>query len=167
MLEAIRSLFRYRGTRVITCPETGHGEAVQVDAPHAAWTNLTGHGHLRLDSCTRWPERQGCAESCLRQIEAAPDGCLVQKVLQSWYTGKACVYCHKPFGLINWADHHPTLMSQDLITQDMVTRTWSEIAPRDLPDTLKTSSPVCWNCHIAETFRREHPELVTDRNWQH
>ena len=24
--------------------------------------------------------------------------------------------------------------------------------------------PVCWNCHIAESFRREHPDLVTDRD---
>jgi hypothetical protein len=23
--------------------------------------------------------------------------------------------------------------------------------------------PVCWNCHIAQTFRRVHPELVVVR----
>ena len=163
MFESIRSFFRYRGTRVITCPETGHGEAVRVDSPYAAWTNLVGQRPaLRLDSCTRWPERQGCAESCLRQIEAAPDGCLVRNVLQSWYTGKSCVYCHKPFEHINWTDHRPTLMSPGRLTRE-----WREIAPRDLPEVLKTHWPVCWNCHIAETFRREHPELVTDRDWPH
>ena len=163
MFESIRSLFRYRGTRVITCPETGHAEAVRVDAPHAAGTNLTGHGtELRLDSCTRWPERQGCAETCLRQIEASPVGCLVRNVLQSWYADKVCVYCHKAFGLINWTDHRPTLMGPDLVTHE-----WSEIAPRDLPELLKTYWPVCWNCHVAETFRREHPGLVTDRDWRH
>ena len=28
---------------------------------------------------------------------------------------------------------------------------------------MGTHLPVCWNCHIAESFRREHPELVVDR----
>jgi len=23
----------------------------------------------------------------------------------------------------------------------------------------------CWNCHIAETFRRRFPDLVVDRPW--
>ena len=29
---------------------------------------------------------------------------------------------------------------------------------------LATSLPMCWNCHVAESFRRLHPELVTDRD---
>ena len=32
-----------------------------------------------------------------------------------------------------------------------------------LPEIFATHQPVCWNCHIAESFRRLHPELVTDR----
>lgn len=163
MLGAIRSLFRYRGERVITCPETGHAEAVRVKASHAAWTNLIGRKpDLRLDSCTRWPEREDCAQACLSQISDAPDGCLVRNILHSWYAGKECVFCHKAFGTINWTDHRPALLSPSRITYE-----WSDIAPRDLPEVLATHRPVCWNCHIAETFRREHPELVTDRNWRH
>lgn len=23
--------------------------------------------------------------------------------------------------------------------------------------------PVCWNCHIVQTFRREHPEMIVER----
>ena len=163
MLETIRSLLRYRGTRVITCPETGCSEAVQVDAPHAAWTSLTGHApELRLTSCTRWPERLGCAEACLKQVEASPDGCLALNLLRSFYDGKSCAQCRKPFAHINWTEHRPALMSSDLVTHE-----WSEIAPRDLPHVLTTHLPVCWNCHIADTFRREHADLVTDRDWKH
>src|SRR6266576_3849706 len=40
---------------------------------------------------------------------------------------------------------------------------WNEIPLEHLQQTLSTHWPVCWNCHIAETFRRRHPELVTDR----
>jgi hypothetical protein len=32
-----------------------------------------------------------------------------------------------------------------------------------LQETFATHQPVCWDCHIAQTFRREHAELVTDR----
>ena len=163
MFNSIRALFRFRGTRVITCPETGRSEAVHVDAPFAAWTALTWRRPvLRLDACTRWPERQDCPESCLRQIEAAPDTCLARNMLHSWYAGKSCEFCRKPFGEINWNDHRPTLMSPA-----GVTREWNEISPRDLPEVMKTHVPVCWNCHIAETFRREHPDLVVDRDWKH
>jgi hypothetical protein len=28
---------------------------------------------------------------------------------------------------------------------------------------LATHVPVCWDCRVAKTFRREHPELLTDR----
>jgi len=45
-----------------------------------------------------------------------------------------------------------------------VTREWSDVPPARLLDSLRTDSPVCWNCHVAATFRRTHPELVTDRD---
>jgi hypothetical protein len=32
---------------------------------------------------------------------------------------------------------------------------WREIRPEKLYDVLATHMPICWNCHIAETFRRE------------
>ena len=30
-------------------------------------------------------------------------------------------------------------------------------------EAMSASLPVCWNCHVAPTFRREHPGLVVDR----
>jgi len=44
-----------------------------------------------------------------------------------------------------------------------MTREWVDIAPERLQAAPASSVPVCWNCHIAATFRRQHPELVTDR----
>jgi len=37
------------------------------------------------------------------------------------------------------------------------------IPAEKLQEVLRTDWPVCWNCHVAETFRREHPELVVNR----
>jgi len=69
-----------------------------------------------------------------------------------------CVYCHKPFGEIHWHDHPPGLVDEQGKTVQ-----WNEIPLENLQQTLNTHWPVCWNCHIAESFRRQHPELVTDR----
>jgi hypothetical protein len=44
-----------------------------------------------------------------------------------------------------------------------MTVSWDDVPPEKLADVFQTYQPVCWSCHIAETFRRDHPELVTDR----
>ena len=56
----VRAYVRYRGRRVVTCPETEQYAAVDVDAIHAAVSSLSGVPQLRLTSCSRWPEREGC-----------------------------------------------------------------------------------------------------------
>jgi hypothetical protein len=43
---------------------------------------------------------------------------------------------------------------------------WSEIPAEELPEVFETHLPVCWSCHIAETFRREYPKRVVDRPWK-
>lgn len=150
---------KYRGKRLITCPETRRPAAVDVDATHAALTALGGHPDLRLKTCTRWPERQDCGQECLMQIEISPEECLVRNVLTNWYSGKHCVWCGRQFGEIQWMDHKPALLSADGRTVE-----WSEVAPEKIPDVLATHYPVCWDCHITGTFCRKHPEMVVDRS---
>src|SRR6188472_3964789 len=77
---ALREFLRYRGTRVVTCPETRQPVAVRVDKEHAAVTSALGEEHLRLESCTRWPEKRHCGQECLAQIEESPEGCLVRNM---------------------------------------------------------------------------------------
>jgi hypothetical protein len=31
---------------------------------------------------------------------------------------------------------------------------------------LQTHLPVCWDCYIAQTFRRDHPDMVVYRPWR-
>jgi hypothetical protein len=45
-----------------------------------------------------------------------------------------------------------------------VTREWVDVPVDRLRIALLTSLPVCWNCHVAETFRRTHPDLITERD---
>lgn len=55
-------------------------------------------------------------------------------------------------------ERKPALMSPERRTVE-----WHEVPAETLPEVLSTYRPVCWSCHIAESFRREHPELVIER----
>jgi hypothetical protein len=148
---------RFAGDRIITCPETGEAEVVRLDARHAASTSLGGDPRLRLESCSRWPERRDCGQECLAQIETAPDGCLVRSRLESWYTGARCCLCGTWFGPIRWLDRKPGLLGPDGAAVS-----WDDLTPVDLPAFLSTHRPLCFNCLVAETFREKFPERVVD-----
>jgi hypothetical protein len=159
-VSSLRQYLKLRGPRVVTCPFDKTEAAVEVDALLAALASLESPS-LRLKSCTHWPERGLCGQECLREIETSPDGCLVREKLANWYMGKSCVLCGKHFGEIDWMEHKPALMAADHCTKE-----WSQIRYEELHGILETHLPVCWNCHIAATFRRQYPDLVTDRPWK-
>ncbi len=150
----------YRGKRVVVCPETRRYVAVDVDALHAAAAATEGETELRLASCTRWPERGDCDQDCVHQIANAPEDCAVRKMLEDFYRGRSCVLCRKPLAGPRWDEHRPALMR----VGDRRTLGCDELPPETLPVVLDSCLPVCWDCHVAESFRREHPELVTDRD---
>jgi hypothetical protein len=156
---AAGAYFRYRGTRVITCPETRKPEAVQVDTGHAALTSAISYTDLRLKSCSRWPEREDCGQECLLQVRLSPEDCLVRNILTTWYGSKQCVSCSRQFGEIQWLDHKPALVGPHGNNVE-----WSELAPEQVPEVLTTHFPICWDCHITESFCREHPEMIVDRS---
>jgi hypothetical protein len=156
---AVGAWRRYRGTRLVRCPENLETAAVALDTPHVLLTAVSGVPELRLQSCSRWPERRDCGQACLRQIEAAPHDCLVRTILSRWYAGKSCVLCGKAFGAIDAFGHTTALVAPDGTTSE-----WGEVPAERLPALLATQRPACWNCHVAETFRRVYPQLVTDRS---
>ncbi len=156
---AILGVFlQYRGTRVVTCPETERAAGVHVDLRRATQAALRGSTEIRLDSCTRWPEKQHCGQECLKQIQQSPADCLMVNIVTRWYQGKNCASCGKSIGEIHWADHKPGLLSP---AKQLVE--WSRLAPETLPDVLATHQPVCWNCMIVQGMIVQHPGLVLDR----
>jgi hypothetical protein len=157
----IRSFSKYRGTEIITCPETGKPAVVEVDALHASLTSTVGPPDIRLQNCWRWPLKEECGQECLAELDVAPDQCLVSGVLTRWYRGKNCVYCTRPFQELHWIDHHPALRSPggELVT-------WPHVQLRNLWEVLETYKPVCWDCFIAQKFRLDHPDLVVLRPWR-
>jgi hypothetical protein len=158
---AFRTILRYRGQRLVTCPETHKPAAVHVDVGKAVNKKLWGKEEIRLDQCSRWPEKKGCGQDCLSQLRAEPEECLVWNMVAMWYRGKSCAYCQKPFEEIQWHNRHPALLSPERVAKQ-----WNEIPAEQLPEVFQTHLPVCWNCYIAETFRRKNAERVLDRNWE-
>ena len=154
----VRAPSRYRGSRIVTCPETKRPAIIEVDSLHASLTSTVGLPDIRLEDCTRWPIKGQCGQECLMDLDVAPERCLVGGVLMRWYRDKNCVYCKKPFPELHWVDHRPALLSPDgkLLA-------WNAIRLEDLRNVLETHAPVCWDCYIAQEFRLDHPELVVFR----
>ncbi len=60
---------RLRGKRIIICPEACRNAEIHADAGRAAFTAAFTRPYVRIKSCSLWPVRLGCGESCLAQIE--------------------------------------------------------------------------------------------------
>jgi hypothetical protein len=162
LYSVIRAYVKFRGGRLVTCPETKAPAAVKIGGFRAALTTFFGAPDVRLQSCTRWPERRECDQACLREIETAGSDCVIRTIIGRWYEGKVCVYCNKPLGQKESFEHGPCLL-----TPAGNTLQWRDVRPETIPDVLLTARPVCWNCHVTETFRSRFPELVLDRESQH
>ena len=154
-------LFRYRrfrGDRLVVCPENQQPVRVELDAGRAALASMAGKALLTLKNCSRWPEKATCGQECLAALATAPDGCLVSSLVRRWYEGKSCTLCDKEFREIAWLTHRPGVVDAAGRTYD-----WSEIPVEKVPETMVTHLPVCWDCHILETVRRLHPDLIVER----
>jgi hypothetical protein len=71
VIHGIRVYFKFRGTRLVICPET-HKTAVAAGS--MGMEAILDEPCLRLSECSRWPMREGCGQDCLRQVEARPSG---------------------------------------------------------------------------------------------
>ena len=156
---ALRIGSHLRGARVVTCPETGQPTAVTIDVRHAIASGMVKQAvGLRLRACSRWAARGRCDEPCIG--EAAAPASTPRAIVERTLKGRPCAFCQKPIEQIAFLDHYPALLQPD-----ETTIAWPEIPPERLYDSIRTQRPVCWNCHVTETFRRRYPELVTDRPW--
>jgi hypothetical protein len=81
------------------------------------------------------------------------------KLVKVWAKGRRCTMCGAALTGSAKAGQHVALLDPG-----GGTREWTSIDPETLPLALATCLPACWNCHVAETFRRVHPDLVTERD---
>jgi len=152
---------QFRGTMLVTCPENQKPAAVKISMWRAALAAVLGRRHLELCNCSRWPERRACPQDCLCEIVESPEDHCAWNIARKWFTGKNCACCGRPITRLGHLDRRPALLDPQKHSVE-----WDQVAPEKLPEALWGSKPVCWNCHIAETFMREHPNLVTFRPWE-
>ena len=58
-----------KGDYQVACPRDGKLARVTFDARKAARTAAFGlPHHLRLTTCTHWPERGGCDQHCIKDV---------------------------------------------------------------------------------------------------
>ncbi len=157
-----QQLRKYWGKMLVTCPENQETSAVEVAKARAAIYAAIGRSNLELCSCTRWPEKEDCGQECLSQLASDPESHRLWTIANQWFAGKKCVYCGRLIGNVSRLDHYAALRNLDQITVE-----WDQVPAEKLPEALKVSDAVCWGCHVAETFRREHPDLVVERPWKH
>ena len=94
-IRVVRTWWRLRAPRLVTCPETKAPAAVTIDAMGSLLTSPFGGPSLWLDDCSRWPSRRFCGQECLPQISAAPDDCRVDTIARRWFASKTCVIAVK------------------------------------------------------------------------
>ena len=137
---ALAAYLRKRGTPLIV-PETEPGEG-PVET-------LLRNNHARTTAASA-------------PVATAPAGTRTGDLLRAWFANKSCTICERPIPPIQRIEQHPGLMNPESPSHDVVT--WEQFARDErLPELLETHLPVCANCVMAETFRRQYPDLVIDR----
>jgi hypothetical protein len=153
---SLRVWGRLRGDRLVTCTATGSPAAVRIDARGAAAAALVCRNpQVDIAECSLWATGGLCDRGCT--VEALSPQSTTGRIASEWFDKKICVYCAKPIAARS-VGHHAALLGPE-----GTTREWPDVPADRLRDALRTDLPVCWDCHVAETFRREHPDWVTDR----
>src|ERR1043165_2061606 len=65
----VRSSSRYRGARIVICPENKRPAIVAIDSLHAMLTATVRLPDIRLESCSRWPIKAQCGQQCLTDLD--------------------------------------------------------------------------------------------------
>lgn len=149
--------WRYRGKRLVVCPENAQTVTTEIGAVRAAVARLTGGDRVVITSCTRWPGKEDCDQACAPAIAASPRETLVTDIVTRWYAERACVLCGKQIQDLGGA------IVPALRPAGGAIRPWSDVPPEELPSLMNSAVAVCASCELAEDFRRVHPELVIER----
>lgn len=80
--------------------------------------------------------------------------------LKHFFDGKQCSCCGRSIPAVHVGEPRPGL--RNVKTHEAVG--WDDIPAADLSAALESHEPLCSDCVVTETFRRQHPELVVERS---
>jgi len=143
------------------CPvltlETRQPATVHIDVALSSVATDSGSAPASHQSRSPSVEAVACDQSGLETAHL-PEGS-ASAVVKEWARARTCAMCRGPVTESWFAGHHIALLEPTGMTRE-----WVDVGADRLALALATSLPLCWNCHVAATFRRMHPELVTDRD---
>ncbi len=140
-------------SHTIVCPETHAPTEIKIDLALRIRTLLRGISVLRLASCSRWPERQGCDEECLLQLDLKP--AVLEHTLRKWYMGRSCGMCGRVLTEDDWRQGRFSALDR---AGNFVPG--NSLPLRDLPQHVSRYRPVCWPCHLHQRTRAAHPAVL-------
>lgn len=141
-----RRFLRFRGTRLILCPENSRLAAVELASWQISVAGLLGKALPRVRNCSRWPARAGCDEACVKQIGQAPAATRIETIVTEWCHDQSCRYCGAPLKKVHARRHDPHLIDAELRIFE-----WKEVPAEQIPQALRSCEAICENCVIAET----------------
>jgi hypothetical protein len=148
-----QAFLRYRGKRLVGCPETDTPAVVEAAALFAGLPPPFGLPRLRVKSCSRWPERADCAQPCVWQIRAAPNDTLLKTMLRRYEEGD-CVRCGQSLDSFARPQHEAGVDGIGVHGSPRVTPELREIAAAWIPAVVATNAAVCRDCRAIETRSR-------------
>jgi hypothetical protein len=76
--------------------------------------------------------------------------------------GRECAVCRREIGPVHITEPRPGLLNVASPGREILS--WDDIPADHLEAVLDSHLPVCPSCNFAESFRREFPERVIDRD---
>lgn len=150
----LRAFFRVRGEPVVIPPEGRQ----QTGIPAPAVASAAGPSDARPTPALGL----GALDGSRSQPSAAlPLDRHSLATLKRWYTGRECAVCHREIGPVLATEPRPGLLNVAAPSREILR--WDDIPADHLQAVLDSHLPVCASCNLAESFRREFPERVTDR----
>jgi hypothetical protein len=95
-----------------------------------------------------------------RHAKHNPHDAATTAQLKTFLEGKPCGDCGRPIAVVHAGDIRPGLLNP----QTHEATGWADIVPANLPAMFESHVPICANCLVSHTFRREYPDLVVDRH---
>jgi hypothetical protein len=157
---SLQSYFRNRGRRTVMCPDNHQAVTVEVDSKFAFRTALRGKEHMRLHTCSRWPEKGDCDQDCLAQVDPTPEN--LERLLQKWYQGKTCAICERGLTPADWRRSRLALLNEKQKLFEL-----HHMHLDELPSALDKMAPLCWNCHQEERARQATPPRILKGDRRH
>jgi hypothetical protein len=114
-------------TTVVICPTAELPAKVGLDSVE------------RLESCSRWPELEGCSQACMPQVKFSAEEL---DDFTARYEGKKCASCGEVLTRDDWYQSRLASLGPKAATADI-----SGSLPRSFNE---DSSPVCSICYRAK-----------------